>query len=186
MIFFNHIAPFNHKKHTSWRHYATWPASVILLNGTRVRCAYIERLVLRLRQFAAWRHAANSFWYADSHSASQEIPCFSKRETFPQCSIHCSVFNIFSILNNLLKTSENWWRIVVLLLGLILKPNNSLWRITGRPLIISKFRNSKEYPNREWHKKTGTFEKPNKNWINPRKKIYWQRFNHYNLPFKRQ
>jgi len=24
-----------------------------------------------------------------------------------------------------------------------------------------------------WHKKTGTFEKPNKNWINPRKKIYW-------------
>jgi len=23
-----------------------------------------------------------------------------------------------------------------------------------------------------WHKKTGTFEKPNKNWRNPRKKIY--------------
>ena len=37
-----------------------------------------------------------------------------------------------------------------------------------------------------WHKKTGTFEKPNKNWRNPRKKIYWQKLNHYNLPFKRQ
>jgi len=35
----------------------------------------------------------------------------------------------------------------------------------------------------EWHKKTGTFEKPNKNWRNPRKKIYWQKLNHYNLPF---
>ena len=34
--------------------------------------------------------------------------------------------------------------------------------------------------------KTGTFEKPNKNWRNPRKKIYWQKLNHYNLPFKRQ
>ena len=28
-----------------------------------------------------------------------------------------------------------------------------------------------------WHKKTGTFEKPNKNWRNPRKKIYWQKLN---------
>ena len=35
-------------------------------------------------------------------------------------------------------------------------------------------------------KKTGTFEKPNKNWRNPRKKFYWQKLNHYNLPFKRQ
>ena len=35
-------------------------------------------------------------------------------------------------------------------------------------------------------KKMGTFEKPNKNWRNPRKKIYWQKLNHYNLPFKRQ
>jgi len=26
-----------------------------------------------------------------------------------------------------------------------------------------------------WHKKTETFEKPNKNWRNPRKKIYWQK-----------
>jgi len=34
-----------------------------------------------------------------------------------------------------------------------------------------------------WHKKTGTSEKPNKNWRNPRKKIYWQKLNHYNLPF---
>ena len=34
--------------------------------------------------------------------------------------------------------------------------------------------------------KTGTFEKPNKNWRNPRKKICWQKLNHYNLPFKRQ
>ena len=37
-----------------------------------------------------------------------------------------------------------------------------------------------------WHKKTRTFEKPNKNWRNPRKKNYWQKMNHYNLPFKRQ
>ena len=37
-----------------------------------------------------------------------------------------------------------------------------------------------------WHKKTGTFEKPNKNWRNPRKKVYWQKLNHYNLPFKGQ
>ena len=35
-------------------------------------------------------------------------------------------------------------------------------------------------------KKMGTFEKPNKNWRNPKKKIYWQKLNHYNLPFKRQ
>jgi len=35
----------------------------------------------------------------------------------------------------------------------------------------------------EWHKKTGTFEKPNKNWRNPRKKNYRQKLNHYNLPF---
>jgi len=35
----------------------------------------------------------------------------------------------------------------------------------------------------EWHKKTGTFEKPNKNWRNLRKKMYWQKLNHYNLPF---
>ena len=42
------------------------------------------------------------------------------------------------------------------------------------------------YTDTEWHKKRGTFEKPNKNWINPRKKIYWQKFNHYNLPFKRK
>ena len=34
-------------------------------------------------------------------------------------------------------------------------------------------------------KKTGTFEKPNKNWRNPTKK-FWQKLNHYNLPFKRQ
>jgi len=26
-------------------------------------------------------------------------------------------------------------------------------------------------------KKTGTFEKPNKNWRNPRKKNYWQKLN---------
>jgi len=31
--------------------------------------------------------------------------------------------------------------------------------------------------------KTWTFEKPNKNWRNPRKKNYWQKLNHYNLPF---
>jgi len=34
-----------------------------------------------------------------------------------------------------------------------------------------------------WHKKMGTFEKPNRNWRNPRKKMYWQKLNHYNLPF---
>ena len=34
--------------------------------------------------------------------------------------------------------------------------------------------------------KKGTFEKPNKNWRNPRKKIYWQKLKRYNLPFKRQ
>ena len=34
--------------------------------------------------------------------------------------------------------------------------------------------------------KKGTFEKHNKNWRNPRRKIYWQKLNHYNLPFKRQ
>jgi len=34
-----------------------------------------------------------------------------------------------------------------------------------------------------WHKKTGTFEKPNKNWRNPRKKIYWEKLNHYNNSF---
>ena len=33
--------------------------------------------------------------------------------------------------------------------------------------------------------KKRTFEKPNKNWRNPRKK-YWQKLNYYNLPFKRQ
>jgi len=38
----------------------------------------------------------------------------------------------------------------------------------------------------DWSKKTETFEKPNKNWRNPRKKIYWKELNHYNLPFKRQ
>ena len=40
----------------------------------------------------------------------------------------------------------------------------------------------------EWHKKTGTFgKKTNKNWWNSRKKKnYWQKLNHYNLPFKRQ
>ena len=37
-----------------------------------------------------------------------------------------------------------------------------------------------------WHKKTGTFEKPNKNWRNPRKNIYWQNLKHYHLPFKIQ
>ena len=36
-----------------------------------------------------------------------------------------------------------------------------------------------------WHKKGGTFEKPNKNWRNPTTtKIYWQKLNHYYLPFK--
>ena len=34
--------------------------------------------------------------------------------------------------------------------------------------------------------KNGNFKKPNKNWRNPRKKIYWQKLNHYNLSFKRQ
>ena len=38
----------------------------------------------------------------------------------------------------------------------------------------------------ERNKKTETFENPNKNWRNPRKKMYWQKLNHYNLPFKRQ
>ena len=33
-------------------------------------------------------------------------------------------------------------------------------------------------------KKTGTSEKPNKNCRNPRKKIYSQKLNHYNLPFR--
>jgi len=33
----------------------------------------------------------------------------------------------------------------------------------------------------EWHKKTGTFEKPNKNWRNKKKLL--QKLNHYNLPF---
>ena len=42
------------------------------------------------------------------------------------------------------------------------------------------------FSNTEWYKKTGTFENPNKNWRNSRKKIYWQKLNHYNLPFKRQ
>ena len=36
------------------------------------------------------------------------------------------------------------------------------------------------------HKKTETFERPNKNWRNPAKKKYWQKVNHYNLRFKRQ
>jgi len=35
------------------------------------------------------------------------------------------------------------------------------------------FRKYKLYT--EWHKKTGTFEKPNKNWRNSRKKNYWQK-----------
>ena len=34
--------------------------------------------------------------------------------------------------------------------------------------------------------KKWTFEKPPQNWRNPRKKNYWQKLNHYNLPFKRQ
>jgi len=34
--------------------------------------------------------------------------------------------------------------------------------------------------------KKGAFEKPNKIWRNQRKKIYWQKWNHYNLHFKRQ
>ena len=34
--------------------------------------------------------------------------------------------------------------------------------------------------------KTETFENPPQNWRNPRKKNYWQKLNHYNLPFKRQ
>ena len=33
-------------------------------------------------------------------------------------------------------------------------------------------------------KKTGTFEKPNKNWRNPRKEIYWQKLNHYNAIYR--
>ena len=37
-----------------------------------------------------------------------------------------------------------------------------------------------------WHKETGTFENSNINWRNPRKNIYLQKLNHYNLPFKRQ
>ena len=41
------------------------------------------------------------------------------------------------------------------------------------------FRKYKLYT--EWHKKTGTFEKPNKNWRNSRKKNYWQKLNHCNL-----
>jgi len=32
-------------------------------------------------------------------------------------------------------------------------------------------------------KKKGTFEKPNKNWRNSRKKNYSQKLNNYNLPF---
>jgi len=32
--------------------------------------------------------------------------------------------------------------------------------------------------------KTVTFEKPNKNWRNPTKNNYWQKLNHYYLPFK--
>jgi len=39
--------------------------------------------------------------------------------------------------------------------------------------------------NTGWHKKTGTFEKPNKNWRNPTKKNYWQKLNHYYLPCNR-
>ena len=44
------------------------------------------------------------------------------------------------------------------------------------------------YKNRLYRvtQKTGTFVKPNKNWRNPRKKNYWKKLNHYNLPFKRQ
>jgi len=38
----------------------------------------------------------------------------------------------------------------------------------------AKYQRSLTYT--EWHKKkTGTFEIPNKNWRNPRKKIYWQK-----------
>ena len=48
---------------------------------------------------------------------------------------------------------------------------------------ISSCRASVEI-NTGWHKKTGTFEKPNKNWRNPMKKIYWQKLNHYNLKGK--
>ena len=36
-----------------------------------------------------------------------------------------------------------------------------------------------------WHKKTGTFEKPNKNWRNPRKKSYWQKLNHCHYTFQK-
>ena len=51
---------------------------------------------------------------------------------------------------------------------------------------ISHFLLIMQYNYTEWHKKNGNFEKPNKNWRNPRKKNYWQKLNHYNLPFKRQ
>jgi len=32
-------------------------------------------------------------------------------------------------------------------------------------------------------KKNVKFEKPNKKWRNATKKFYWQKLNHYNLPF---
>jgi len=50
-------------------------------------------------------------------------------------------------------------------------------------LILMLFIHMKQHIYTQWHKKTGTFEKPNKYWRNPRKKIYWQKLNHYNLPF---
>jgi len=42
--------------------------------------------------------------------------------------------------------------------------------LNGKPI------RTKQIPhNTEWHKKRGTFEKPNKNWRNPTKKSYWQK-----------
>ena len=37
-----------------------------------------------------------------------------------------------------------------------------------------------------WHKKNGNFWKTQQKLKKSKKKIYWQKLNHYNLPFKRQ
>jgi len=55
---------------------------------------------------------------------------------------------------------------------------NLYTKLTNKALFLNwyfVFFGQQMYVYTEWHKKTGTFEKPNKNWRNPRKKIYWQK-----------
>ena len=99
-------------------------------------------------------------------------------------SIGRSFFLLFALTISTVCKERNYWDVNYR----VTQKNGNFWK-THQKLKKKKYILTEIEPLQlevQGDTKKRELEKPNKNWRSPRKKIYWQKLNHYNLPFKRQ